>query len=190
MKSLIILGSGYEKEKCPFDTEVWVIAKMVTAQKTFPLRRIDRLFSMDNIDDLLTIRKGIFSKDEFVDKINATKAPYISCTTDKEIPLSQEYPLKEVANRFKVAYFANTICYMIALAIYEGYEQIHLWGVSQMGTHEYLTEKACTEFWLGLAAGLGIDVQIHGLSALLKNQCDILYGYRYTPVQLKNQGKL
>lgn len=78
-------------------------------------------------------------------------------------------------------YLTNTISYMLALAIIEGYEQIGIWGVDMAvsselrGKNEYSWQRPSCEFFLGWAAGMGIKVYIPPTADLLKTRH--LYGF-------------
>jgi hypothetical protein len=108
---------------------------------------------------------------------------------DPEIPASLAYPIREVLNlRHPVTggvlcperYFNNSISWMIALAIYMGYERIGIYGVDMAmdgihGESEYGWQRPSVEFWIGVARGLGITVTMPEVSEVLK--CGYLYGY-------------
>mgnify|MGYP001619905490 CR=1 FL=1 len=71
---------------------------------------------------------------------------------------------------------------MIAYALMQGAEEIHIFGVNQAGAHEYLEEKGGVEYWIGVAVGRGVKVTINGEhSQLLKHKGryggGVLYGY-------------
>lgn len=188
-KELIILGSGPEFMACPFDKETWIIGKLLMLKdkdnNPFNLKRIDRIYSMDEIETMLTVRRGMFTTEQFVDAINKTGVPYISTKTREDIPLSEAFPIMEIIDKFKLPYFENTITYMIIQAIDEGFTDIHLYGIAQMGAHEYTRERRCVEYWLGIAAGMGIAINIMTPSALLKGDSPYMYGYTKTFDQLK-----
>ncbi len=140
---------------------------------------------MDDINHLLTIRRGIWTKEEFLNRINARDVPYISSIPNPEIERCEPYPFKEVVNKFSKPYFTNTICYMIAYALLKGVRDIELWGVAQMGANEYLSERAGVEFWIGLAAGMGVKISFMTPTLLLQNiQMNYPYGYVRTIDQL------
>lgn len=187
-KRVIILGSGPGWDTCPYNSEVWAVGKMLMLNPS--PKKVDRLFNMDDIDHLLMIRRGVFSRDAYIKAINERRVPFYSVRTYEDIPQSVEYPLREVVEKVKVPYFENSIAYMIALAIVEGYEQIDLYGVAQMGAHEYVKERGCVEYWLGVAAGLGLAVGIHTHSLLLRGTSEYMYGYMQTREELKAEGKL
>ena len=188
-RKIIILGSGPDWQSCPFkstDREIWAVAKMVMLDH--PPTKVDMLFSMDDIDYLLTIRRGDFTKDEFVANINDRNVRYISTHVRDEIVKSKAFPFKEIVNRYRVPYFTNTICYMIAYALWKGVTHIDFYGVAQMAAFEYSAEKAGVEFWLGMAAGLGVKINFKTMTALLKNpNMSYPYGYVETIDQLMDK---
>ena len=189
---VIILGSGNKWDDCDYKYETWIVAKMLMMQEcrgTEPPKRVDKLYSMDDIDYLLTVRHGSFTKQEFINRINESGKEYISCRKHPDIPLSKEYDLGKAINTLPIPYFSNTICYMIADAIFAGKKSIHLWGVSQGEKIEYITERGGVEFWLGYAIGKGIDVTIHTPNSLLGDR-KFVYGYAEPLVTLQEQGRL
>lgn len=194
MKSVILLGIGEGKELCPFDRETWVVGKSLMwklskdeKQKAKAPRRVDRIFSMDKTDEMDSFNKASghyqgYSVEQFSEIMNECGKPFITSYPIPSLKFAERFPLKEVAEKYGVMYFTNTVCYMIALALYEGYEAIYLWGINQMGKIEYINERRGVEFWLGLAAGLGVEVHIEGPSPLLREQK--LYGYKKTADEL------
>jgi hypothetical protein len=64
--------------------------------------------------------------------------------------------------------FWGSIAWMIALAIYEGFDAIDLFWFTLMNDHMNAYEKQVpsTRYWIGQARGRGINVRIHGDSAL------------------------
>lgn len=96
------------------------------------------------------------------------------------VPNAVEYPIHEVLKRFG-GYLTNSISYQICIAIMEGFKEIHLYGVdmavsSPLATHnEYAWQRPSCEFFLGIAAGMGIKIHIPDSSDLLKSR--FLYAY-------------
>jgi hypothetical protein len=70
-------------------------------------------------------------------------------------------------------YLTSSIAYQLAFAIYERFEEIHLYGIDLNTGGEYAWQKAGVEYLIGLAAGRGIRVVIPDNCALLKGK---LYG--------------
>lgn len=71
-------------------------------------------------------------------------------------------------------YFNNSISWMIALAILEGFEEIHVYGVDMAQDTEYGHQRPSCEYFLGLARGMGREVYVPVESDLLK--VPYLYG--------------
>ena len=100
------------------------------------------------------------------------------------VPDSVEYPLQDISNKFlskirrgtkKVKYYTSTFSYMIALALYEGFNRIEIYGFDMDMKQEYWKQRANAEFWLGVATGLGVEIVLPETSFILSG---ILYGYR------------
>lgn len=94
-------------------------------------------------------------------------------------PNGLAYPLEAVLQQFPYRYFTCTFAYQIALALSEGFETIGLFGVElDQGTaRERTVEKACVEFWIGVALGMGRQVITPDASRLATQPH--LYGYDY-----------
>lgn len=90
------------------------------------------------------------------------------------VPKSVPYPLEEITAKFG-RYFTNSVSYMIALAILQGYREIGCWGVDMATATEYGPQRPSCEFFLGIAAGLGIKITIPKQADLLKTK--FLYGF-------------
>lgn len=99
-------------------------------------------------------------------------------------PNSQPYPLEDVLRHYGqrvkpgplCEYFTNQVSYMIALAcMQKNVTDIGLWGVDMAqhgisGRSEYAYQRPSCEFFLGWAAGQGINVYIPPQSDLLKSR--------------------
>jgi hypothetical protein len=91
---------------------------------------------------------------------------------------SARYPIEEVKECFGTDYFSDSCCYMIALAIYQGFKHLKLYGFTYGWGSNYVEEKPGVSFWLGVALGKGLKVSIFGEhSALLKTSDNLMYAY-------------
>lgn len=92
---------------------------------------------------------------------------------DERIPSSVEYPFSAVTESLgligvdgrKRLYLTSSPAWMLALALYEHkcgqtIAEIRLAGIEMLIGTEYARQKPCIEFWLGLAIGMGIEVQV------------------------------
>ncbi len=125
---------------------------------------------------------------------NATIPVYMQKHHD-DIPSSVAYPLDDIIKWFEdkghngARYFTNSISYMIALAIYEGYKEIHIYGVDMAHDSEYAFQKPSCEYLIGIAEGMGIKVHVPCESDLLK--AGKLYGYETeNTMRLKIRGRI
>lgn len=84
-----------------------------------------------------------------------------------EIPNSVGFPIHEISEDVfpnfrrgekKVKYFTSTFAYMMGIAVLEKFERIEIYGFEFSDEIEYVKQKACAEFWIGVAMGRGIEV--------------------------------
>ena len=82
------------------------------------------------------------------------------------VPNAVQYPIQEVIQNMG-NYFTNTISYELALAIVEGFKEIHIVGVDMAVDTEYFHQRPSCEYFLGVALGRGIKLW-------MPNNCDLL----------------
>ena len=158
MKELIILGCGPTKRQCPIETDIpiWSVNNGYRLYEG----KVDKLFIVDEI----TERE--FDFDE-LREIPAIVAPeYHPAFSNIEV-----YPIDAILERFKTEFFSNAICYMVALAIYEGYERIYFYGIDMMTFDSYVMEKGGVEYWMGIAHALGVEI-INTADSCTGKTCD------------------
>ena len=90
------------------------------------------------------------------------------------------FPIEHLANKYR-DYFSCTFAYQIALAIDEGFDEIAIHGLElAYGTQREATvERACVNYWLGLAEGRGIKVTVPQDDFVLSHWHR--YGFNYWP---------
>jgi hypothetical protein len=76
-------------------------------------------------------------------------------------------------------YYSSSFAWMMAMAIYQGFEEIQIWGFNMGTQSEYMYQKPGGEFWVGVALALGIKVSIAGNSPILRGH---LYGFEVSDV--------
>lgn len=191
MKELGIVAKGPGWEDAPHDMELWGVNdspyKYPEMSLCFFMDRglMEKYdFSSDRGRDACEKDTGIPpSQIEDIDNVlvkicNERNLPMYSTKTFEDIPSSIAYPLQEVSNFFGVDYFGHSIDYMLALAIYQGYDVINTYGLVMSQGSKYTFEKPSTTFWIGMALGRGIEVNIYGDSSLLSTIDGTLYGYK------------
>ena len=112
------------------------------------------------------------------------KQPIYMIERRSEVPTSVRFPIEDMTRKYgprlnaagdRVAYWASSIAYMIALAIDEGFKRIEIWGVDMLTEGEYQHQRPNVEWLLGIAEGRGIEIFVPPQSALLK--MNYIYGY-------------
>jgi len=106
--------------------------------------------------------------------------PVYMIDPDPAIPNSVHYPIERVMAELGTHdYFTSTIAFMVALAIAEGFKEIGIYGIDLIIGREYFFEKACVEFYLGIAHARGIEYHKPEGCALLWQSHR--YGYEVEP---------
>jgi hypothetical protein len=156
----------------PFDDDtfdIWTISDLVLAKQA------PRYTHHFELHPLSWFRDRPEAK-VYWDWLVAQEKPIYMQETTTDIPSGIKYPVDEITKRFGT-YFTNTISWLIALAIEHQYKEIHLYGVDMAQDTEYGTQRPSCEFFLGWAAGAGIDIVIPQTADLLK--CRHLYGFHH-----------
>jgi hypothetical protein len=101
-----------------------------------------------------------------------------------DIPNCRAYPIQEVTNFLfgdrllkggdPSSFYSSSFDYMMALAIYEGFERIEVYGFEMGSITEYRYQREGAAFFVGQALGRGIQVEIQSNSVLLRGR---KYGY-------------
>ncbi len=96
------------------------------------------------------------------------------------LPEAQIFPRDEMVELFnehhanKFTYYNNTVSLCLAHAILEKVDVLGVWGADMCQYSEYGTQRPSCEYFLGHAAGLGIEVHVPDECDLLK--CQRFYG--------------
>lgn len=108
-----------------------------------------------------------------------------------DIPNAVPYPKEQMLSRFP-SYFTNSISWMLALAITRNPRKISVFGVDMAQDHvlqaEYAEQRPSCEFFLGFAAGAGIQMVLPKGTDLLRSSH--LYGFENPgPYHEKNMAR-
>lgn len=109
-----------------------------------------------------------------------------------EYPDSVPYPMEEVMELPGGSYHTSSFDWMVALAVLEGWRRIELYGCDfhtfpTVIDGEPLSARPCLEFWLGVAAGRGAQIEVHGLGDVFCNihvavhKSELMYGFEREP---------
>lgn len=112
---------------------------------------------------------------QHVQFLKALKVPLYMREVMPDFPTSVRYPYEEIPFRRDdgTPYITSSAAYMLALAVHEGADEIRLAGVEMKAGTEYVKQRPCFEFWIGVAKARGIKV------VLPPTGCSLLSGDVY-----------
>lgn len=176
VKKVAIVGFADTRIDAPYNDPTFEIWGLNDLHNQLP--RYDRWFDIhdrENINE--DVRLGRSPADKCgLGGLSRLNVPVYMQDHYPDIPNSIKFPLDEVIKAFPYGhYMTNSISYMIALAIYEGFTEIHVYGVDMAVGPEYIAQRPSCEYWLGVVAGKGIKLYIPSASDLLK--CHCLYAF-------------
>lgn len=173
MKKLAIVGTAPSSiNQAPFndpDHEIWILNGVYSLIDLPGITNITRHFEIHSLNVIKQMPNGYF------DWLSTTTIPAYMQEVYPEVPASAKYPLAEVLAMFPRRYFTNSISYMIALAVYEGYTDISLYGVDMAQDTEYAEQRPSCEYMIGYCEGKGINFYLPIESDLLKTP--FIYGF-------------
>jgi hypothetical protein len=100
-------------------------------------------------------------------RLNEMGVPIMLQKKDPKIVRGQEYPLEEVISIGR-DYFGSSLAYMMGLAILQKRPKIACMGYDMGGQDGYAHQRCNAEYWIGIAEGKGIEVEILDGSRLLR----------------------
>ena len=172
-KKLAIVGFATSSRMlAPFDDDEWEIWAMNQLYRYIP--RATRWWEIHNRP---MFEADIVRDTDYVAWLQQCPIPIYMADTFSDIPrsvrfpieaLTEEFGIKFIGDRFGRPYFTSSPAYMLALGIHLGFEEIGVWGIDLTIGREYEYEKACFEYFLGMARGRGIKVTLPLTTALLK----------------------
>ena len=174
MKKVAILGYTPTRAYAPYKDdrfEIWGLNDLYRFKAEKDIQRWTRWF---NFHQDIPSPTGRTSYHDCLLEYAKWDCPVYLIEKSLIVPNSIKYPLEEISNLYG-NYFTNSISYMIALAIYEGFEEIGVYGVDMATDSEYGQQRPSCEYWLGVAVGKGIKTYVHPVADLLKTRA--LYGY-------------
>lgn len=125
LKKVAIVGFSQHKVEAPYNDPSFEIWGLNDLHESIP--RWNRWFEMHSdkqIKDYCSRKQG----KPYLEGLAGLGVPVFMQKPRPEVPTSVEYPIERMKALFG-DYFTNSISYMLALAIDEGYQEIHVYGV-------------------------------------------------------------
>jgi len=178
MNRLAIVGSHpATRENAPWDDKditIWVFNE---APQMDWCKRWDACFQMHN-SEVYTSPNNMTHKGHWEWLQQAHGKTIYMQLRDNRVPDSVTYPLRNIISDLPAAqlrWFSSTPAYAMALAIHSGFDEISIYGVELSSNTEYHRQLPNWCYWLGVAMGAGITVNIESGQVHYK---DSLYGYQ------------
>lgn len=182
MKTVCIVGSHPDtRALAPFDDlsqEIWVFNE---AAKADWCKRVDAVFQLHK--PVIWRSKANRNDPKHYEWLKNADCKIYMQDHYSDVPSSVKYPLDEVLKIADIRYLTSSVAYALALAIYQGYDVIKIYGVEMESNTEYAHQRPGVALWLGVAVGRGIKVEF----ATNKFFAEPLYGYEGTdtiPVEM------
>jgi hypothetical protein len=156
------------------NVEAWVANSPTTMRLRCPRSLTDwtRWFNLHSKQHIL----GTYPSGWHYYKHQAAGRPVYLQKADPDIPSSVAFPREAIQAYFATAngpnrYFTCSVCWLIALAVFEGFPRIELWGFELRDTKPgsaYAYERPCFAYWVQQAIDHGVDVVYQAEIARLK----------------------
>jgi hypothetical protein len=190
MKHVCMIGGGKSKVLAPVKDKTidkWVLPiscpeALPYADRAFELHK--KIWDVESYcwDGLPDKEKKLAHRKHYRKMLQNATCPVYMHKYYKDIPMSRPFPFKEIVMRFGT-YFDNSVSYMLAMAINEGYRKISLYGM-EFNEERHKFGKGVCEYFIGLAIGLGISIEISQGSSLMKTYDGLLYGIDEPPEKI------
>lgn len=185
-KRVYILGGADGKQLAPYDAERWGCNATCIGLEVDVSFHLHDLMHPEKYS--ITGTRGTKQADfaPFLAYTKFKNHPVYSIKTYEGFPSIMRYPYEDVCEYFGTNRFSNSFCYMIAFALYLGYDEIHTYGVNFIMADEYTEEIPGVEFWLGMAHARGVrlgkEFRIFGdYSRLLRHKNGVNYSFEDKP---------
>lgn len=155
--------------------EVWILGAAYQRQGAGPWDRVFDVHPIEQTDHhpgILAARPGAWAWYQQQAK------PVYLLDAHPDVPASVAYPRAAIVRRFgarAATAFASSIDHMLALALAEGVDELHLEGVRMHGIGEWYTQRETLGYWIGRAEGMGVTVVTDPLAWLC--QPERVYGF-------------
>ena len=191
MRKVAIVGfSGSSREDAPFGDPSFELWGMNNLHSVLPGKTWHRWFDMHR-REYIGVNNGSLATDH-VAWLRDAPFPIYMQQHFPEFPTSHEYPLADIQDTMRNAwgfpdselnYFHSGFAYAIALALFEGVDEIHIYGIDMVKDSEWAYQRANCEGWITLArqqqalsdASRNVRVVVAERCALMKGLG--LYGY-------------
>jgi hypothetical protein len=176
VRKIALIGTAPTVRFAPWTDPSWEVWAHASAGRF--CKRVDRFFDLHPAHVYRETRKN--GQADYFAWLQGLRTPIYMQDKVPAIPASVRYPKERILAEFP-RYMSSTFAWMVALALTEGATTLGVFGIHYQFGSEYAEQRAGAEFWLGLAAGRGVQIVNPEGSPLLREPA-LLYGYEtHTP---------
>lgn len=163
MKRLAIVGSAPGKQDAPYSDkryDIWAISGAAFSESLDGVQKPDTEDNSWNSVTRVDVFFEMHKRDVFgprVDALNRSGRPVYMQKVEPCVPHSLPYPIEAIAAELGDE-FSSSVDYMMAAAIYFGYDEIRLYGIIMGHKSEYARQRPGLKYWIGVARAKGIAV--------------------------------
>jgi hypothetical protein len=185
MKKLAIVGTHpATRGLAPFDDpdyEIWVFNEAIPGRADWCKRMPDADFNMHKPEGYQWV--GYADKSGWTWLQSNKDVIVWMLETDERVPMGRKYPLDNICKMYlsridhgpeQFRYFTSSVCYALALALYQNYKDVTIYGVEMETSAEYVYQRDGISLWIGIATQHGVTVHLPESCALMSAP---LYGY-------------
>ena len=169
MKTVCILGMAPTTRDLvmeePEGPEIWGLNQAHIYYPPEQLARFTRWFQIHPWDEMVMVQRP---EHHHLDFLATCPVPVFLHEERTEVPLGVRYPIEEVRANLGRDYLTGGPSYMLALAIYEGFHRIKIYGMDMANSTEYFEQRPCFEWLIGVAEGRGIEVWLPEGSSIMR----------------------
>lgn len=161
MRRVYITGKGPGWSECPKASDgniVWGMTSILARNQD-----VTKVFEIHDFREKMFRPHEGLKHQECAREAIRLKIPYVVREKWDFFPglIQEVYPREEVFNFFGTDFIGCSLDAMLALAIYEGFDSIHLYGNGQHRLGQYDYQLDSINFWLGVCVGKGVDFYIN-----------------------------
>jgi hypothetical protein len=191
-KKVAIIGSAPTVQYAPWFDETYQIWTHAICMGQ--CKRVDRMFEMH---PPLIWREHVKPQwPKYYDYLKSCPYPVYMQEKYHDVPNSVRYPKERIFAQCRSMigryHFGSQADFMIALALSEGIRHIALYGIhytSPVKDGDRLEQLLAIKFWLGVAAGRGVTLEIPEGNPIFDTPSEV-YGYESHSTKEKYQAKL
>jgi len=182
---VVMIGAGSQQKYFEHrdDTEVWGL----NAIRPKWVKRWDRMFNLHTYENLTRYKWPVEIEQKWSEDNPDTPFYVMPPWPRGSLVNGIDFPRAAMGKAMpRGDYHCGSFDWMVAVAVFWGFEEIELHGVSLLTSDEPISARPCLEYWCGYAEGRGIKVVAAKDCFIFKFMytmiSDLIYGIDDTPL--------